>query len=161
MDALTALHVPVKSSFGTYQDNGNTQESIFMIPARRKGQKPILFGRMTTEPTPREESESEEESPQLSHYEPKALKMMKCMGYDLTNRPGLNFGKGRRTLLRSFVPKGKTPDYYHRRRRGLGYVSTPTPSDSDSGGSFCHKYSSGTSSWESDASVGTSSKNFR
>ena len=29
------------------------------------------------------------------------------MGYDLTNGPGLNFSKGRRTLLRSFVPKGK------------------------------------------------------
>ena len=79
---------------------------------------------------------------------------MKCMGYDLTNRPGLNFGKGRRTLLRSFVPKGKAPDYYHRTRRGLGYVSTPVPSASDSGGLSGHNYSSGTSSWDSDISVG-------
>ena len=125
-----------------------------MVPARRKGQKPILFGRISSEPTPREDSESEEESPQLSHYEPKALKMMKCMGYDLTNRPGLNFGKGRRTLLRSFVPKGKAPDYYHRTRRGLGYVSTPVPSASDSRESSGHDYSSGTSSWESDVSIG-------
>ena len=78
----------------------------------------------------------------------------KAWGYDLTNGPGLNFGKGRRTLLQSFVPKGKTPDYYHRTRRGLGYVSTPIPSASDSGESLGHDCSSGTSSWESDASVG-------
>jgi len=50
------------------------------------------------------------------------------MGYDLADGPDLNFGKGRRTLLWSFVPKGKTPDYYHRTRRGLGYVSTPISS---------------------------------
>ena len=125
-----------------------------MVPARRKGQKPILFGRISSEPTPHEESEGEEESPQFGHYEPKALRMMKRMGYDLTSRPGLNFGKGRRTLLRSFVPEGKAPDYYHQTRRGLGYVSTPAPSASDSGGSSGHSYSSGTSSWESDVSVG-------
>ena len=80
--------------------------------------------------------------------------MMGSIGYDLTSGPGLNFGKGRRTLLRSFVPKGKTPDYYHRTRRGLGYISTPAPSNSDSEESLYHDYSSGTSSWESDVSVG-------
>ena len=47
--------------------------------------------------------------------------MMEKMGYDLTKRSGLNFSKGRRTLIRSFVPKEKAPDYY---RMGLGYVST-------------------------------------
>jgi len=51
--------------------------------------------------------------------------MMENMGYDITSSPGLNFCKGRRTLLRSFVPKGRAPDYYHRTRKGLGYVSTP------------------------------------
>jgi len=76
------------------------------------------------------------------------------MGYDLTSGPGLNFGKGRRALLRSFVPKGKTPDYYYRTRRGLGYVSTPIPSTSESEESLYHSHSSGTSSWESDVSTG-------
>jgi len=75
------------------------------------------------------------------------------MGYDLTNRPGLNFGKGKRSLPRSFVPKGKAPDYYHQTRRGLGYVSTPVPSASDSEGPSGHNCSSDTSSWESDVSV--------
>ena len=49
MDALTLLHVPVKSSFETHQDAGDAQESIFMVPARRKGQKPILFGQIKSE----------------------------------------------------------------------------------------------------------------
>ena len=101
-----------------------------------------------------ENSKSDNESPQFSYYEPNVLRMMESMGYDLTNSPGLNFGKGRRTLLRSFIPKGKTPSYYHRTRGGFGYVATPIPSASKSEGSLCHNHSSGTSSWESDVSVG-------
>ena len=84
----------------------------------------------------REDSESEDESPQFSHYKPNVLRMMENMGYDLTYGPGLNFGKGRRILLRSFVPKGKALDYYHRTHRGLGYVSTPILSVSESGESL-------------------------
>ena len=80
--------------------------------------------------------------------------MMENMGYDLTSSPGLNFGKGRRMLLRSFIPKGKAPDYYHRTCRGLGYVSTPISSTSESEESLYHYRSSGTSSWESDVNVG-------
>jgi len=49
MDALTSLHVPVKSSLKTYQDVGDAQESVFMVSARRKGQKPILFRRIKSE----------------------------------------------------------------------------------------------------------------
>jgi len=100
-----------------------------------------------------EDSERETEPLQLSHYEPNILRMMENMGYDLTSGSGLNFSKGRRTQL-SFVPKGKAPDYYHRTRRGLGYVSTPIPSASESKESLYHNHSSGTSSWESDFSVG-------
>ena len=120
MDALTSLHVPMKSSLKTYQDVGDVQESVFMVPARRKGQKSNLFRRIKSELMSREDSESENESPQFSHYEPNVLRMMKRMRYDLTNGPGLNFRKGRRILLRSFVLKGKTPDYYHQTHRGLG-----------------------------------------
>jgi len=79
----------------------------------------------------REDSNSEIEPPQFSHYEPNVLKMMENMGYDLTSGPALNFGKGRRTLLRLFISRGKIPDYYHRTRRVLGYVSTPIPSASE------------------------------
>ena len=79
---------------------------------------------------------------------------MENMGYDLTSDPGLNFDKGMRTLLRPFGPRGKTPDYYHRTRRRLGYVSTLIPSASESKELLYHDHSSGTSSWESDISVG-------
>ena len=70
-----------------------------MVPARRKGQKLILFGQIKSEPIFREESESEKEPPQFAYCEPNVLRMMESMGYDLTNGPGLKFGKGRRTLL--------------------------------------------------------------
>jgi len=71
--------------------------------------------------------------------------MMERMGYDLTKAPGLNFGKGKQALLRSFVPKGKDPDYYHKIRRELGYVSTPVSSDSESEEEVYHDSSSVTS----------------
>jgi len=102
----------------------------------------------------REDSESENESPQFFHYKPNVLRMMERMGYDLTNGPGLKFSKGRRTLHWSFVPKVKTLDYYHRTRRGLGFVSTPISSPSESEESLYHDYSSDTSSYESDVSIG-------
>ena len=89
IDALTSLHVPVKSSFETCRNVGDAQQSIFMVPARRKGQRLILFRRIDSEPMNHEESESEQESPQFGHYEPKTLRMMKNMGYDLTSRLGL------------------------------------------------------------------------
>ena len=80
--------------------------------------------------------------------------MMKKMGYDLASGPDLNFGRGRRTLIWSFIPKEKAPDYYHRTRRGLSYVSTPILSASESEELLYHDHSSGTSSWESDVGVG-------
>ena len=136
--ALISLHVPVRSSLTAYQDVSDAQESLFMVPARRKSQKPILFRRIKPELMPHEDSESENESPQFAHYELNVLRMMENMGYDLTKSHGLNFDKGRRILLRSFIPKGKTPDYYQKTCRGLGYVSTPIPSASEFEGSLYH-----------------------
>ena len=100
-----------------YQGVSDVQGSLFKVPARHKGQKLILFGRVESKSMTHEDSESENEPPQFFHYEPNVLRMMENMGYDLTSGRGLNFGKGR-ILLRLFVPKGKAPDYYHRTRRG-------------------------------------------
>jgi len=94
----------------------------------------------------REDSESVDESLQFSYYEPNVLKLIENMRYDLINGLGLNFSKGRRILLRSFIPKGKAPDYYHRTHKGLGYVSTPISSASKSEESLYHYRSSGMSS---------------
>ena len=89
----------------------------------------FYFGRIETEPVACESSEGESKSPQFFHYGPRSHHMMERMGYDFTKESGLNFGKGKRALLCSFVPKGKDPDYYHKTRRGLGYVTTPVSSD--------------------------------
>ena len=79
--------------------------------------------------------------------------MMEKMGYDFTKESGLNFGKGKRALLRSFVPKGKNSDYYHKTRRGLGYVSTPISLDSESEEEVYHANTSATLSWDSNVSI--------
>jgi len=160
IDALTSLHVPMRSSLMVYQDVSDAQGTLLMVPARRKGQNQILFGRVESKSMTREDSESDDEYPQFSHYEPNVLKMIENMGYDLTNGPGLNFDKGRRTLLRSFVPKGKAPDYYHQTRRGLGYMSTPISSAYESEESLYHYRSLGTSSCQMSVST-IFSKNFR
>ena len=81
-----------------YQDVSDAEGSLLMVPARRKGQRPILLEKVESKLMAREDSESDDESPQFSHYEPNVLRMMENMGYDLTSGPGLNFGK-RRTLL--------------------------------------------------------------
>jgi len=101
-----------------YQRVSDIQGTFFEVAASRKDLKLILFGRVESKQLIRVDSKSETEPPQFFHYEPNILKMMENIGYDLKSGPGLNFGKGRRTLLRPFVPRGKTPDYYHQTRRG-------------------------------------------
>ena len=89
----------------------------------------------------------------ILHYRQKSRHMMERMGYDLTKESRLNFGRGNRILLRSFVPKGKDPDYYHKTWRWLGYVSTLVLLNFESEEVY-HNSSSATSSWDSDVSVG-------
>jgi len=76
-----------------YQGISDMQGSLFELPARCKGQRPIFFGRVESKVITREDSESENESPQFSHYEPNVLRMMENMGYDLTTGLGLNLAK--------------------------------------------------------------------
>ena len=87
--------------------------------------------------------------------------MMKKMGYNLKHGKGLNFGKGRRSLSRNFVPRGKPVNYYDDTRRGLGYV-TPTPpatvKSEDNRPILSHSASS--SEWDSDVSVGMMFENL-
>jgi len=83
----------------------------------------------------------------------KSRHMMERMGNDFTQESGVSFNKGKRALLRLFIPKGKDPDYYHKTRRALGYVSTPVSLDSESEEKVYHDSSSATSLWDSDISV--------
>ena len=50
IDALTSLHIPVKSSLMAYQGINDAHGSSFMVPARRKGQKSILFKKVESKP---------------------------------------------------------------------------------------------------------------
>ena len=77
------------------------------------------------------------------------------MGYNLKHGKGLNFRKGRRGLLRNFVPRGKPANYYDNTRRGLGYVIPPPPTmvkSRDNKPILSHSPFS--SEWDSDVSVG-------
>src|SRR4051812_7732137 len=75
---------------------------------------------------------------------------------DLEEEKGVDYGEGVGALPFPFVPEGKEANYYQEAKRGLGYTSPPlrlsrTPT--------CFKiisrdYSSSTSSWESDVSIG-------
>ena len=76
IDALISLHVLVRSSLMAHQGISDAQESLFKVPVRRKGQRPILFGRVESKSMTHEDSESENEPPRFSHYEPNVLRMM-------------------------------------------------------------------------------------
>ena len=83
------------------------------------------------------------------------------MGYNLQRENGLNFEKGRRDFLRNFVPKGKPANYYDNTRRGLGYVTPPSPTTVQSKNNKPIPSRSASSSvWESDVSVGTMFENL-
>jgi len=132
MNALTSLRAPIKSFLLVREKIRGAYNAFFGVPVKLKGQKSILFVRIETEPIACESSRGDSESPQFFHYGQKSRQMMERMGYDFTKESGLNFSKRKRVLLRSFVPKGKDPDYYHKTRRGLGYVSTLVSSDLES-----------------------------
>src|SRR3954465_13422333 len=95
-------------------------------------------------------------SPEFSKYHPIAQRIMQRWGYDLEEKLGLNYGKGVRALPLPFVPEGKEANYYQEAKRGLGYTSPPLRL-SHGPTSFrivSRDYSSSTSSWESDVSIG-------
>ena len=74
---------------------GDAHKSFFEVPAKWKGQKPILFGRIESEPIACESSGGNSEPPQFFHYGQKSRHMIERMGYNFTKGSGLNFGKGK------------------------------------------------------------------
>ena len=56
------------------------------MPVKRKGQKPILFGRIEPEPMVPESLKDNAESPQFSHYGSNARRSMEKMRYDQMKR---------------------------------------------------------------------------
>jgi len=85
--------------------------------------------------------------------------MIRKIGYNLQHGKGLNFGRGRHSLPRTFVLKGKPADYYDKTRRGLGYVTPITTFQSKEDNSLpSHSFIS--SERESDVSAGVLFKNL-
>jgi len=81
--------------------------------------------------------------------------MMKKMGYNLKHKEGMNFRKGRHSLLCNFMPKGKPTNYYDNTHKGLGYVTRTSPATVQSKeGEPIPSHSASSSEWDSDVSVG-------
>jgi len=71
----------------------SVHNALFEAPAKRKGQKSILFGQIETELVACESSGDNSESPQFFHYGQTSRHMMERMGCDFTKEPRLNFSK--------------------------------------------------------------------
>jgi len=50
MNALTSLRAPIKSSLMVRKKIEDAHNALFEVPAKQKGQKSILFGRIESEP---------------------------------------------------------------------------------------------------------------
>ena len=71
------------------------------------------------------DSSLDSEPPQFFHYALSAHHMMRKMGYNLQRGNGLNFRRGQRGLLWTFVLKGKPTNYYNKTRRGSDMLHLP------------------------------------
>jgi len=63
IDALTSLQSPVRSSFMVCEKTIDAQGAFFEVPAKHKGQKPILYGIIESEPVTCKNSEDNLEFP--------------------------------------------------------------------------------------------------
>ena len=62
IDALPSLHTHIWSTLMIHENAGDIRGAFFEVPVMRKGQKPILFGRVESEPVTFESSGGEFES---------------------------------------------------------------------------------------------------
>jgi len=109
VNTLTSLRVPIKSSFMVCEKTSDAQEAFFEVPAKRKGQKSILFGRIESEPVARESSKDDPESPHFSYYGPNACRMMENMRYDLMKKVRLELWLTKTNTAPFFCPKRAGP----------------------------------------------------
>ena len=133
----------------------SVEGAVLVILPSKKGQSPIIFGKAKPRGSTAADSSSDSDTPHIFHYARPAHHTMRKIGYNLKHGEGLNFKKGRHSLLRNFVPKGKPANYYDNTRRGLGYVtptSLATVQLKDDEPIPSHSVSS--SEWDSDVSVG-------
>ena len=135
----------------------NNEGFVFVVPPTKRNQSLIVFGRVQPWMSVVIDPGSYSEPSQFFYCVRSAHKMMRRMGYNLQRGNGLNFRRGRRGLLWTFVPKGKPVDYYDKTCRGLGYITPPIQSQSETA---LPSHSSSSSEWESDVSVRVVFKNL-
>jgi len=155
----SSLYLPLSMLSMTSTPVENSEGSIFVIPPSKMSQSPIVFGRVQPRMSAVTDSGSDSEPPQFFHYARSAHHMMRKMGSNLQHGNGLNFRRGRRGLLRAFVPKGKRANYYDKTRIGLGYVIPPAPFQSEEEESLPSHFSI-SFKWVSDVSMGVLFKNL-
>jgi len=80
--------------------------SVFVIPPSKRSQSHIIFCRAQPQMSEVIDSSSDSEPSQFFHYARSTHLMMRKIGYNLQHGKDLNFEKGRRGLLWTFVPKG-------------------------------------------------------
>ena len=149
--------MPIRSSFVTNRQRLESSQEVFIVPAKVNGQKDIIFGKSDGPSQTLLEESEEEKDLQFSYFTPTTRKLMKNMGYNFINKEGLNSGKGIWTpILSAYVMEGKSEDYYHKTRSGLGYESLPfmlhfgTKGESDEDS---YTSSSESNCWESNTST--------
>jgi len=63
INVLISLHAPIRSSLMVHEKTNDEQGAFFEVPAKHRGQKPILFWRIKPEPIARESLKDNAESP--------------------------------------------------------------------------------------------------
>ncbi|ONK60601.1 uncharacterized protein A4U43_C08F20340 [Asparagus officinalis] len=157
------LYMPLQSFCMTKKQVQDPCGATLVIPAGIGGGKEVVYGKGKEAPIPdhflEEEDDEDKPAPHLFRYDAKARDLVEKYGYDFTLGEGLFFGRGPRVPPRlAYVPKGK-PDDYYRHKRGLGYVSSSDDECCwqviDQIANKARKgYSSDSSAWGSDASLG-------
>ena len=132
---------------------------VFIVPPSKRNQLPIVFGGIRPQTTASKDSNEDLEPSQFFHYTRLAYRMMRRIEYNLRCGDCLNFRKGQRIPLQPFLSKEKPAKYYDQTYRELGYVTPPNKSESEINKSPL-SYSSSSSNWESDVSVGVTLKNL-
>jgi len=127
----TSLHMPLFMLSVTSMPIENGEGSVFVVPPSKRNQSSIVFGRVQPRMSAVTNSDSNSEPPQFFYYARSVHHMMRRLRYNLQRGNSLHFGRGRRGLLRTFVPKEKPTNYYDKTRRGLGYITPPAHSQSE------------------------------
>ena len=147
---ITACNSQV--AFMLHEKTSDAQGAIFQVPAKRKGQKSILFGRIESKLVTRESSEDNPKSPQFSYYRPNACHMMKNFGNDLMKGPAWTLAIEDEHCSDPLSQKGK-PLTASSNSEGIRLYVNFNPIGLWVWEIVISHHSSDTSSWESDVSV--------